>query len=143
MAPLFSDRAKLSCDEYTVAWLCVLDYEYDVATALLDEEHDTPSKPHNDPNSYTAGRIGGHNMVTAKSTRIGSRNARTAATHMFRTFNKIRFGLLVGIGGGAADALGSYDPRNSTTDILLGDVIVSKPEGNYGEFPLVYALALG
>jgi hypothetical protein len=52
---------------------------------------------------------------------------------MFRTFNNIRFGLLVGIGGGAADAPGSYDPGNSTTDILLGDVVVSKPEGNYGE----------
>ncbi|KAL3449674.1 nucleoside phosphorylase domain-containing protein [Aspergillus insuetus] len=51
---------------------------------------------------------------------------------MFRTFNNIRFGLLVGIDGGAADAPGSYDPGNSTTDILLGDVVVSKPEGNYG-----------
>ncbi|KAF7122852.1 hypothetical protein CNMCM5793_000962 [Aspergillus hiratsukae] len=132
MTALSKTRAKLSCDEYTVGWLCVLDYEYDVATALLDEEHDTPFKPHDDPSSYTVGRIGGHSVVIAKCTRTGTANASTAVTHMLRTFDKIRFGLMVGIGGGAADAPGSHDPRRSTTDILLGDVVVSKPEGNHG-----------
>ncbi|EAW20293.1 putative monooxygenase [Aspergillus fischeri NRRL 181] len=132
MTALSKARAKLSCDEYTVGWLCVLDYEYDVSTALLDEEHDTPFKPHDDPSSYTVGRIGGHNVVIAKCTRAGTTNASTAVTHMLRTFDKIRFGLMVGIGGGAADAPGSHDPRRSTTDILLGDVVVSKPEGNHG-----------
>ncbi|KAG2005207.1 hypothetical protein GB937_008903 [Aspergillus fischeri] len=132
MTALSKARAKLSCDEYTVGWLCVLDYEYDVSTALLDEEHDTPFKPHDDPSSYTVGRIGGHNVVIAKCTRAGTTNASTAVTHMLRTFDKIRFGLMVSIGGGAADAPGSHDPRRSTTDILLGDVVVSKPEGNHG-----------
>ncbi|KAL3489843.1 nucleoside phosphorylase domain-containing protein [Aspergillus germanicus] len=105
---------------------------YDVARALLDEEHDNPFTPRGDPNSYTVGRIGGYNVVIVKSIRTGSAATRTAAIHIFRTFNNIRFGLLVGIGGGAADAPGSYDPGNSTTDILLGDVVVSKPEGNHG-----------
>ncbi|KAJ0422821.1 nucleoside phosphorylase domain-containing protein [Aspergillus carlsbadensis] len=132
MAPPSRTRTRLSCDKYTVGWLCVLDYEYDVATALLDEEYDTPTKPHHDPNFYTVGRIRGHNVVIAKSTRTGTADASIAVTHMLRTFNKIRFGLMVGIGGGAANAPGSQDPKFPTTDILLGDVVVSSPKGNHG-----------
>ena len=42
---------------------------------------------------------------------------------MYAAFRKIRFRLMVGIAGGVP---------SKTTDIWLGDVVVSKPNGNYG-----------
>src|ERR1700735_3304216 len=42
---------------------------------------------------------------------------------MLSTFQSIRFGLMVGIGGGV--------PMNKF-DIRLGDVVVSKPTGDFG-----------
>ncbi|KAH8431465.1 uncharacterized protein LDX57_009128 [Aspergillus melleus] len=124
-------RRKLPCGAYTVGWLCVLDYEIDVATVCLDEEHVTPSTPP-DGNAYTAGRIGEHNVIIVKFTQSGTTSAATAVTNLLRTFGKIRFGLMVGIGGGAADNPESDDPTRETTDILLGDVVVSRPRAGHG-----------
>ena len=45
------------------------------------------------------------------------------ARDMFHTFDSIRFGLMVGIGGGVP---------SSASDIRLGDVVVSKPSGTSG-----------
>jgi nucleoside phosphorylase len=45
------------------------------------------------------------------------------ATDMLRSFTSIRFGLMVGIGGGAPS------PKH---DIRLGDVVVSSPVGRMG-----------
>ncbi|PLB48693.1 hypothetical protein P170DRAFT_509439 [Aspergillus steynii IBT 23096] len=129
MNSTFETLPKLSCNKYTVGWLCVLNYEYDAARALLDAEHQAPSCPPGDPNIYTLGRIGEHNVVIAQITRSGTTNASTDVTNMLRTFREIRFGLMVGIGGGALDAK-SDDPGEQTTDIHLGDVVVSKPEGS-------------
>jgi hypothetical protein len=44
--------------------------------------------------------------------------------HMLSSFPSIRFGLMVGIGGGA--------PKLPDRDIRLGDVVVSMPTGTYG-----------
>jgi nucleoside phosphorylase len=44
--------------------------------------------------------------------------AAVSATRMLSTFNSIRFGLMVGIGGGVPSA---------DTDIRLGDVAMSQP----------------
>ena len=46
------------------------------------------------------------------------------ANQMLSSFPSIRFGLLVGIGGGVP---------SEETDIRLGDVVVSKPKGPQGE----------
>jgi nucleoside phosphorylase len=50
-------------------------------------------------------------------------SAATVASQMLSTFPSIWFGLMVGIGGGV--------PREGV-DIRLGDVVVSKPTGDFG-----------
>ena len=61
-----------------------------------------------------------HNIVVAclPSGVYGTISAATVAAHMRATFPSIRFGLMVGIGGGVPTA---------KNDIRLGDVVVSKP----------------
>ncbi|KAF3062635.1 putative ankyrin repeat protein [Trichoderma lentiforme] len=108
-------------DDYTVGWVCALSKEQTAATAMLDERHDDLLKPPNDPNTYTLGSIGKHNIVIAclPQGEIGTSSAATFATWMISTFPSIKFGLMVGIGGGIA-------PK-----VRLGDVVVSAPTGRY------------
>ncbi|OPB40202.1 ankyrin repeat protein [Trichoderma guizhouense] len=108
-------------DDYTVGWVCALSKEQTAATAMLDERHDDLVKPLNDPNTYTLGSIGKHNIVIAclPQGEIGTSSAATFATWMISAFPSIKFGLMVGIGGGIA-------PK-----VRLGDVVVSAPTGQY------------
>jgi nucleoside phosphorylase len=66
---------------------------------MLDEIDETlPSN--RDQNSYTLGRMGMHNIVVAVMPEIGNNRASAVATQLLNDFQSIRFGLLVGIGGG-------------------------------------------
>ncbi|EHK19820.1 uncharacterized protein TRIVIDRAFT_171764 [Trichoderma virens Gv29-8] len=109
-------------DEYTVGWVCALSKEQTAATAMLDDRHVCLPKPPNDPNAYTLGSIGKHNIVIAclPEGEIGANLAATIATWMISTFPSIKFGLMVGIGGG-------IPPK-----VRLGDVVVSTPTDQYG-----------
>jgi nucleoside phosphorylase len=116
---------KFSYDDYTVAWICALPVEMAAAKIMLDEVHeDLPVLSH-DNNTYTLGRIGKHNVVIAglPNGRYGNTSATVVAMQLIAGFKSIRFGLMVGIGGGVP---------NSDTDIRLGDIVVSKPTGMYG-----------
>ncbi|KAI3573063.1 hypothetical protein IWW34DRAFT_888169 [Fusarium oxysporum f. sp. albedinis] len=108
-------------DEYTVGWVCALSKEQTAATAMLDQRHADLPKPFNDPNTYTLGSFGMHNVVIAclPKGRIGNNPAATVAAFMVSTFPSIRFGLMVGIGGG-------IPPK-----VRLGDVVVSTPVGQF------------
>jgi nucleoside phosphorylase len=87
--------------------------------AMLDEIH--PSLPTlRDQNSYALGKIGGHNIVIAVLPEIGTNSAATVAIQLMNDFPSVRFGLLVGIGGGVPDL-------ENEIDIRLGDIVVSKP----------------
>ncbi|KAK7398286.1 hypothetical protein QQX98_012344 [Neonectria punicea] len=110
-----------SHDEYTVGWVCALSKEQTAATAMLDQRHACLQNPPNDSNTYTLGSIGKHNIVIAclPKGRIGTNSAATVATSMISTFPSLRFGLMVGIGGG-------IPPK-----VRLGDVVVSTPEGQF------------
>jgi nucleoside phosphorylase len=94
---------------------------------MLDEKHsDLGRAPgDNDENLYTLGSIDGHNIaiVCLPAGRIGNNPAAAVATQMKATFKAIRFGLMVGIGGGVPSA---------ETHIQLGDVVVSQPHGMFG-----------
>ena len=94
---------------------------------MLDEEHDDLESDlgDNDENLYTLGSIGGHNVVIVclPAGRIGNNPAAAVATQMRATFKGIRFGLMVGIGGGVP---------NAEVDIRLGDVVVSQPHQSSG-----------
>jgi nucleoside phosphorylase len=90
------------------------------AKAMLDDIHtNLPVQP-KDYNTYTLGRIGDHKIVIAclPSGLYGTTSAAIVATQMLSSFRSIRFGLMVGIGGGVP---------SKETDIRLGDIVVSKP----------------
>jgi nucleoside phosphorylase len=118
---------QLRRDEYTVGWVCALPVELAAALEMLDEEHRDLVRDlaDNDENLYALGSIGGHNVaiVCLPAGRIGNNPAAAVATQMRATFKAIRFGLMVGIGGGVPSA---------EADIRLGDVVVSQPHQTFG-----------
>ncbi|KAJ9610503.1 hypothetical protein H2200_005280 [Cladophialophora chaetospira] len=110
-------------DEYALGWISAIQTEYVIACELLEEEYDPLSLDlPNDNNAYTLGRIASHNVVLAclPKGRYGLTSATSVAKDMLRTFPCLRFGLMVGIGGGAP---------TKTNDIRLGDIVVSTPSG--------------
>jgi nucleoside phosphorylase len=117
---------QLRRDDYTVGWVCALPVELAAAQEMLDEEHRDLERDlaDNDENLYALGSIGGHNVaiVCLPAGRIGNNPAAAVATQMRATFKKIRFGLMVGIGGGVPSA---------EADVRLGDVVVSQPHGTF------------
>ncbi|KAH0593212.1 hypothetical protein MHUMG1_08934 [Metarhizium humberi] len=123
-------RPRLDNSEYTVGWIAALPHERTAARAMLDETHASPQYRHEkDDNIYVLGsvrcEIGQHYVVIAglPSGQCGNTAATTAAAQMLSTFPAIKFGLMVGIGGGI------WSEKN---DIRLGDVVVSNPDGSSG-----------
>jgi len=111
---------------YTVGWICALEeVELPAATAMLDEEHSPLPRHQQESNLYTLGTIEGHNVAIAclPAGRYGTNAAAVAAQNMLRTFPSIRFGLMVGIGGGVP---------SPSHDIRLGNVVVSQPTNTNG-----------
>lgn len=109
----------LSYDDYTVGWVCALPLELGAAEGMLDEKHETLPSRIGDSNTYTTGRIGGHNIVLTCLSNYGTGQAAASASNMLRTFTNIQIGLMVGIGGGVP-----WDGKNRA-DIRLGDVVIS------------------
>jgi nucleoside phosphorylase len=114
-------------EDYTVGWVCALPVELAAAQEMLDEEHADleHDAADNDENLYSLGSIGGHNVaiVCLPAGRIGNNPAALLATQLRASFKAIRFGLMVGIGGGVPSA---------EADIRLGDVVVSQPHQTFG-----------
>ncbi|KAK5747553.1 hypothetical protein LTR17_000196 [Elasticomyces elasticus] len=106
-------------EDYTVAWISPLEVEQTAAIAMLDERRPALRQPSTDHNVYTLGSIYGLNVVITGLPLAGNTYAATAVAQMVRTFPRLRFGLLVGIGGGV--------PHTEAGRIRLGDVVVSKP----------------
>lgn len=88
---------------------------------MLEERHPNLSKPPNDPNFYIFGLICGYDMTIAylPKGKIGTNLAITVVSYMIHAFSAVRFGLMVGIGGGI------------TPEIRLGDVIISVPVAQF------------
>lgn len=115
----------LAHDAYTIGWICALPKELTAARAMLDETHPDLPQPPADPNTYCLGCIGEHNVVIVSLPKgeIGNNCSASVATRLLATFRQIRFGLMVGIGGGVP---------SEENDIRLGDVVVSSPMGTHG-----------
>ncbi|KAF3903443.1 hypothetical protein ABW20_dc0102901 [Dactylellina cionopaga] len=109
--------------EYTVGWICALPKESAAAVAMLDQQHGDLPNPPKDDNSYTFGSIGKHNIVIAclPKGQVGTVSAAIVAVRMVSSFPNIKFGLMVGIGGGV--------PQKGR--IRLGDVVISTPVGQF------------
>lgn len=115
---------SLSPEEYTVGWICAIPTELKAAKAMLDETHaPLEAQPKSDENNYTLGRMGKHNIVFAVLPSYGTINTAIVGKSMQSTFPNLRFGLMVGVGGGIPSAV---------NDIRLGDVVVSTPNGQNG-----------
>ena len=116
----------MRCQDYTVGWICAVQTEFVAACELLDEEHPLLSiDSSHDGNAYTLGRIGDHHIVIAclPKWRYGIASAASVAKDMLRSFESIRIGLMVGVGGGAP---------SDKHDIRLGDVVVGCPKHQVG-----------
>lgn len=109
---------KLAHNEYAFGWVAALPIELAAARAMLDKLHQELPRCRGDPNTYTLGEIGGHNIVLASlpSDGYGTVNAATVANNMHRTFPCIQDFLMVGIAGGAG--------ITGDVDVRLGDVVV-------------------
>jgi nucleoside phosphorylase len=108
-----------------VGWVCAIPIELAAAQEMLDEEHGPAQRYVNDENLYYLGSVAGHNVVIVcmPAGRIGNNPAAAVITQTKATFQGIKFGLMVGIGGGVPSA---------GADIRLGDVVVSQPNKAFG-----------
>ena len=99
--------------------------ELAAAQEMLDEEDECPSQCSSDSDLYTLGRIADHNVVLAclPAGQMGPQSAAAVAARMTSKFTSIRFGLMVGIGGGVPSV---------AADIRLGDVVISQPYLQHG-----------
>lgn len=115
---------KLTHEDYIVGWICPLEIEQIAALQMLDERHERLPQNPVDHNVYNLGSINGHNIVVAGLPTTGNNPTATVVTQMRNTFKALRFCVLVGIGGGVP-----VDSDNGP--IRLGDVVVSKPNGEH------------
>jgi hypothetical protein len=129
LEPTMTRRVLDSTGLYTIGWIAALPIQLAAALAVLDERHEQPfdfQKPDDDDNLYSWGNIGPHNIVIVSlpAGMYGQISAATTSTNLARSI-PVRFGLMVGIGGGI--------PRpGGNVDIRLGDVVVSQPESTHG-----------
>jgi nucleoside phosphorylase len=118
-------KRRLRIQDYAVGWVCALPIELAAATEMLDEEHQNLPQDDDDTHLYTLGRIGEHNVVITclPAGQKGTNSAATITSQMRSKFVSIRFGLMVGIGGGVP---------STESDIRLGDVVISQPHVQHG-----------
>jgi nucleoside phosphorylase len=119
MADEQPETLNLQPECYTIGWICAIPCEFTAARELLDachEQLESQAKP--DENNYILGHMGKHNVAIACLPEYGTNRAAIAAKSMQSTFPNLRFGVLVGVGGGVPSA---------GNDIRLGDIVVSLP----------------
>ncbi|KAF3271891.1 hypothetical protein TWF128_000417 [Orbilia oligospora] len=116
---------ELKASDYSVGWICAIPIELTAVLAILDETYPRLDAADGDTDVYKFGRIGRHNVVISclPAGRYGVTSASIAAAHLRSKFSKLRFGLMVGVGGGAPSA---------DNDIRLGDLVISQPKGVSG-----------
>lgn len=130
---------RLDRSAYTVGWLCVLPTEVTASRMFLDEEYTPPPRQPRDETGYIVGRMENHYVVIAFPLVLSTGSVAIAHTvvDLTRTFYNIRFGLMIGIGGGAPSA---PHPTNPLNDIRLGDVVVSQPSELHGKIYISLAI---
>lgn len=107
---------------FEIAIICALTIEADAVETLFDQYWDDEQsfgKATGDPNAYTTGFIGRHNVVLAHMPGMGKANAAVVAAHCQTSYPNIKLALVVGVCG-AVPFVGNAD-----TEIILGDIIIS------------------
>lgn len=109
-------------DDFEIAVICALTLEADAVDALFDHYWDEDGSPldkaHGDPNAYSTGAIGRHNVVLAHMPGMGKVSAAIVANNCRMSFPNIKLALVVGI-------TGVIPFRPDGEEIILGDVIIS------------------
>ncbi|KAF5589649.1 gamma-glutamylputrescine oxidoreductase [Fusarium subglutinans] len=129
-AAIGKPQRPVSRADFPLAIICALSLESDAIEALFDEHWDCHvySKAPGDPNSYSTGRIGHHNVVLAYMPEAGKANGASVATHCRVSFPHVKLAIVVGICGVIPFTTG---PRDAHHEIILGDVIVSQSVVQY------------
>lgn len=109
-------------DAFEVAIICALTIESNAVEAAFDcflerDELLFDTRRQGDPNSYTFGMIGQHNVVLVYMPGIGKASSASVSASLLGSFPNIRLGLVVGICGAV--------PELDKKKIFLGDIIVS------------------
>ncbi|KAF6823032.1 kinesin light chain [Colletotrichum plurivorum] len=123
MAPA-QPRRPSSRRDFEIAIICALTLEADAVDALLDhhwdDDEDFPGfdKAPGDPNAYSTGTVGRHNVVLTHMPGMGKANATAVASNCRASFPGIKLALVVGVCG-----VVPFDHEGR--EIVLGDVIVS------------------
>ncbi|KAK7429728.1 hypothetical protein QQZ08_003754 [Neonectria magnoliae] len=81
---------------------------------MLDEEHESLPQQPADHNIYKLGSINSHNIVIGGLPQTGNCSAAMVITQMRMTFPNLRYGLLVGIGGGVPAKDGHFERTGAT-----------------------------
>lgn len=115
--------ASLTRDDYTIGWISALAVESATAAAMLNIKHKALPIALGDTNTYILGTIGEHSVVMACISEAGGLPAHVVTRNLTESFQKVRYMLMVGIGGGIP---------SDDYQIRLGDIIVSKPKGQSG-----------
>lgn len=117
-SPTLSEPTHRS--DFRVAIICALTLESDAVQDVFDMRWDEVKygKMPGDPNQYTTGAIGRHNVVVVHMPGMGKSNGATVAANCRASFSNLGLVLVVGICGGVPF------PR-SGAEIVLGDVVVS------------------
>ncbi len=111
---------------FEIAVICALPFEADAVGALFDHHWDDEGTPYDkaagDPNAYSTGAVGRHNVVLAHMSGIGKASAAAVAASCRASFPNIKLALIVGVCG-----VVPFHPSSSgeRVETVLGDVIVS------------------
>ncbi|PYI01673.1 purine and uridine phosphorylase [Aspergillus sclerotiicarbonarius CBS 121057] len=108
--------------DFEIAVVCALTLEADAVDALFDHHWDDDGPPYDkapgDPNAYSTGAIGRHNVVLAHMPGMGKANAAAVAVNCRSSFPNIKLAVVVGI-------CGAVPFTHDGVEIVLGDVVVS------------------
>ncbi|RKK81566.1 hypothetical protein BFJ68_g17607, partial [Fusarium oxysporum] len=120
-----SPRPSRPKDRYgfEIAIICALPLEADAIEALFDCYWDGDGPPlgkaANDPNAYSTGMIGSHNVVLLRMPGIGKVHAAAAASNCRASFPNVKIALVVGV-------CGVVPFKRNGEEIVLGDVVISE-----------------
>ncbi|KAK4678495.1 hypothetical protein QC764_308170 [Podospora pseudoanserina] len=118
-------RRPAKRSDFSIAIICALSSEATAVDAVFDVYWDEKGPPYDkvagDPNAYTTGAIGRHNVVLAHMPGIGKVGSALVASNCRHSFPNIKLALVVGVCGGVPFS----STHDVSTEIILGDVIIS------------------
>ncbi|EPS38984.1 hypothetical protein H072_7247 [Dactylellina haptotyla CBS 200.50] len=110
------------CRDFEIVIICALTLEANAVEALFDKYWDSEGYKYHkspmDPNAYSTGVIGSHNVILAHMPAMGKGSAARVAANCRYSFTGIKLALVVGI-------CGAVPFKKTRDEILLGEVVIS------------------